>query len=216
MAKDIKFFPQHKLEQTRTQSAEIPYQAEVAPKARLRITVEGIEPLMTHNPASMQTGAEDGKRGSRIPKPEDEAEAGCYRLDDGTCALKAESFISAIAGKGGAASAWKGKNRSTMKSRLAHIMTSEELVALSHTDGSPIRDYVIDRRPVVVQKARIMRARPRYDRWRASFTIEFDSQLVPDPKMIVDICADAGTRIGVGDYRPRFGRFKVVSYQLLD
>jgi hypothetical protein len=196
---------------------ETPYEGSVVSKARLRITVEGIEPLMTHNPAGMQQSNES-KRGSRIPKPEDEAEAGCYRLEDGTCAIKAESFIGSMVGKGGAASAWKAGKRTTMKGILAHITATEELLPLSYPDGTPISDYTIDIRSAVVMKARILRARPRYDKWRTSFTIEYDPVLVPEDarKQIVDICADAGVRVGVGDYRPRFGRFRVVSYSFLD
>jgi hypothetical protein len=193
----------------------IPYDKVIMPSGHVKITVDGTVALMTHNPSGMSRTS-TAKRGTRIPEVEDEAEQGCYRLEDGTCAIKAESFVASAVGKKGAAGAWKGKNRTTMKSTLAHISAVEELVPLCHFDGTPIRSYVIDQRPVVVVSARIIRARPRYDEWSTTFTISYDHQLVPDARIIVDILADAGSRLGVGDHRPRFGRFRVREYLILD
>jgi len=193
----------------------IPYSAETAKTGRLRIIVDGKSPLLTHNPESMGIAA-DAMKGGRIPAPDVEAEAGCYRLADGTCALKGESFRAAALG---AAGAWKMK-KSSARSRLAHIIVVEELVPLLRLDGTPISDYVIDKRRAIVQRQGIVRCRPRFDEWSAVFTFEYDSMLVPEPKLIVDILQDAGGRIGVGDYRPArngwFGRFNVRAYQVLD
>lgn len=194
----------------------IPYDnSKMVAVARIRVTVVGTTPLLTHNPASMNLGGDSAKRGTRVPDPKVEAEAGAYRLEDGTCAMKAEAFIGSMIGKKGAAGAWKGKNRSTMKSHLAHIEAAEDLIPLFYLSGERIKEYIIDQRPVVVQKARIIRARPRYDEWMATFTIIYDPQLVTEPRMIVDILADAGQRVGACDYRPRFGRFVVKEYTLL-
>jgi hypothetical protein len=182
--------------------------------ARLSITVDGIKPLLTHNPASM--GQSSGaKRGSRVPEAADEAEAGTYRLDDGTCAIKGDAFRAAILG---AAGAWKAKGKTTMKSHLSHILIVEELVALLHRDGTPITSYEIDERRAIVGKAGILRHRPRFPEWSAMFTVEYDTVLVPGPDIILQITNDAGARIGVGDYRPQkngpFGRFAVRDYCL--
>lgn len=188
-----------------------------SPTAKLLIRVDGIRPLMTHNPSSMTTSSGDPKKGSRIPEPTDEAEAGTYRLEDGTCAIKGEGFRASILG---AASAWKAKNRATMKSHLSHIIISEELVPLTYHDGKPIREYSIDARRAIVQRQGIIRHRPKFDEWTAEFTVEYDPKLVTDPKMIVMIANDAGNRMGVGDNRPQkngnFGRFVVRDYALMD
>jgi hypothetical protein len=201
-------------EVTRPESSEvIPYNQQTA-TARMRITVQGVYALMTHNPESMSV-VSDAKRGSRIPSAEDEAEAGTYRMEDGTCALKGDSFRAAILA---AAGAWKVK-RATMKSRLSHITIEEELIPLQRHDDSAISDYVIDARRAIVQKQGIIRHRPKFEEWRCSFVVVYDPVLVGDPKLIADICADAGGRIGVGDFRPAkngpFGRYRVDSYQLL-
>jgi hypothetical protein len=177
---------------------------------KITATVIGIKPLLTHNPASI--GANSGaKRGSRVPEPQDEAEAGAYRNEDGVCCAKGEAFVGAIIA---AASAWKIK-RSSMRSALAHISALEELVPLVHpSDGRPLTDYVIDRRRVRVMRAGIVRARPKFEQWSTTFTIEYDTQLIKEPRIIIDILCDAGNRIGVHDYRPRFGRFRVTEFAI--
>jgi hypothetical protein len=170
--------------------------AVVAP-ARVRITVDGVKPLLTHNPESMGVEKAPGK-GSRIPEAEVEAEQGVYRLPDGTCAIKGEAFRGALLG---AASAWKAKGKKTMKSLLSHIIVVEELVQLCHPDGKPLKDYAIDSRRAIVQRQGIIRRRPRFDEWSCTFTIEYDPQVVgvKDPGIIASILQDAGGR---GDFRP--------------
>jgi hypothetical protein len=181
----------------------------------IRITVDGIKPLLTHNPESMG-GDTSAKRGSRVPEAEIEAENGVYRLPDGTCAIKGEAFRASLLG---AAGAWNAK-RSTMKSHLAHVVVVEELIPLQRRDGKPIRDYVIDARRAIVQRQGIIRRRPRFDEWSATFSIEFDPVLIKSPEIIAEIMADAGNRMGVGDYRPQkngpFGRFCVRSFKVED
>lgn len=195
----------------------IPYGDTVAVSiAQIVITVDGIKPLLTHNPESMGVEKAPGK-GSRIPEAEIEAEAGVYRLPDGNCALKGEAFRGSLLG---AASAWKAKNKRTMKSILSHIIVIEELVPLQRRDGTLIKDYVIDARRAIVQRQGIIRRRPRFDEWSCTFTIEYDPELVgKEPKIIADVLQDAGNRVGVGDFRPSrngpFGRFRVREYRVI-
>jgi hypothetical protein len=65
------------------------------------------------------------------------------------------------------------------------------------------------RKGVAVQKSRIIRMRPMFPSgWFIQFEIEFDEDIV-DAKGILKACVDAGTYIGLGDWRPKFGRFAV-------
>lgn len=175
----------------------------------LKITVDGTSPLMTHNPASMGVTKTPGKA-SNIPSPEDEAERGTYRLEDGGCAIPGVAFRGSILK---AAGAWKTKRSATMKSQLSHIQIVEELVPLLMRDGEPITSFAIDRRRAIVQRQGIMRSRPRFEEWSTSFTVIYDGDLVKDEEIIRQIAADAGKRVGVGDFRPErngwFGRFMV-------
>lgn len=71
----------------------------------------------------------------------------------------------------------------------------------------------VDCRSVVINRARIMRNRVRIPAgWEATFELTLDNSIL-DLTEIESILKDAGHRIGVGDYRPKFGRFQVISLQ---
>jgi hypothetical protein len=117
----------------------MPYDAGPMQTGRLRVIVDGRTPLLTHNPQSM--GVTKGpSKASRIPLPEEEAEAGCYRDGAGALCVRGDAFRGSLLG---AAGAWKGKNKSTMKSRLAHVIVSEELIPLKRKDDVAITSYEI-------------------------------------------------------------------------
>ena len=66
----------------------------------------------------------------------------------------------------------------------------------------------IDCRGVKVGTSKIMRYRPRFEQWSVSGSLSFN----PDVLSIGDVkkaMIDAGTLIGLGDFRPRFGRYTV-------
>jgi len=82
------------------------------------------------------------------------------------------------------------------------------------------KNYDVDERTVVVKNmgrnCRIVRARPRLEKWTMDFEIVYDSTLITD---INDICIcleEAGRRIGIGDFRPQcrggFGTFTVEKF----
>jgi hypothetical protein len=74
------------------------------------------------------------------------------------------------------------------------------------------QEWVIDKRPVVIKGARIMRVRPKLEQWGLDFDIEvWDSSI--EKKNVNEILAYAGRFVGIGDYRPKFGRFIVTRFE---
>ena len=66
-----------------------------------------------------------------------------------------------------------------------------------------------DSRSVKVGQARIVRYRPRFNAgWSIEGTLLLDADVL-NPAEVRKAMTDAGNLIGVGDYRPRFGRFDV-------
>lgn len=188
--------------------------AGIEQRSVLRLAVMGISPLLTHNAMAML--APKQTRGSNIPTPEEEAEAGVYRDAEGHFCLPGVAFQRSFLEAASAFRAPKGKL--SMQSYLAHIEVAEELmVLLDPTTKEPLTEYEIDRRTAVVQRNRILRCRPKFNVWAGLLTIRYDAQLIGDPGIICAIGADAGTRRGVGDYRPGkskgpFGRFAVIAF----
>ena len=169
--------------------------------------------LLTHNPAGM--GADEGKprkAGAAYDSPEVAAEKGCYRTEDGTCAIPGNAFRTAIVL---ASKKFKAKRgRGSLFGDLSHIMVVEDLVPLTTPNpGKPITTFDIDQRRVRVQRQGIIRARPLFRVWAAEFSVDYDDEIVEAEKIKV-VLAEAGIKFGVGDYRPGcggpFGRFDVI------
>lgn len=66
---------------------------------------------------------------------------------------------------------------------------------------------------VKVQRARTMRCRPVFRDWKTSAEGILDPSII-DFEALSDICTTAGQIIGLGDWRPRFGRFVAEVKQL--
>ena len=107
-----------------------------------------------------------------------------------------------------ASKSFKGKGRSSMKSTIvSSIFVTPEEIPL----GKMTYDE-IDIRPVVIQKNRIARARPRFNTWNIGFEIEFDETKVRR-ETLRQILEEAGKSTGIGDYRPKFGRFEIIGFE---
>jgi hypothetical protein len=61
---------------------------------------------------------------------------------------------------------------------------------------------------VRVQRNRVMRTRPRFPEWSLRFTLQVITDVInsENVKMALET---AGLYIGIGDYRPRYGRFRI-------
>lgn len=67
-----------------------------------------------------------------------------------------------------------------------------------------------DCRPVNVMRAKTMRTRPRFNNWKMKFSIEYSPDVIEDADTVISALKTAGAYNGLGDYRPRYGRFEVV------
>jgi hypothetical protein len=62
---------------------------------------------------------------------------------------------------------------------------------------------------VAVQNKKTMRTRPRFRQWGCKFTIEYNPSLL-SRRDVIEYLTVAGVQIGLGDWRPRYGRFNVL------
>ena len=63
-----------------------------------------------------------------------------------------------------------------------------------------------DTRPMSVMKAKVMRTRPRFDKWEISFNMMYNDEKM-DLDTIVNIMEYAGNYVGLCDSRPKYGKF---------
>lgn len=169
------------------------------------VTIEGISPILMHAFPMVPVEAIEKKT------PEEQAELAAFRdPETKNLFIPGQSLQRAFVS---AASYSKGKGRGSLsRSAAACLLVSPERLDLG------CHNYAVDARPVVVPatKGRIVRYRPRLDKWKVTLDIDYDETLLTEIQVrrIVD---DAGSRVGVLDFRPEkrgpFGRFIVTSWK---
>ena len=166
--------------------------------------------MLQNNPAEF-IGNDSGDTGMTAGKKkyndEDEARLRTYTTPDGEFYHPCEAFTKAMVK---AASGRKfGKQFAT--TLLKGSVFIVEPYSLIETDkGKPATKYNIDRRPVVIGKARVLRCRPCWSPWQMRLALEMDKELISAENVLSSLSL-AGRIIGIGDYRPEkgggFGRF---------
>lgn len=104
------------------------------------------------------------------------------------------------------------KKRKLGKVALAALMVEED--AVLEYDGPVTPDELWNEGNhrltvgVRVQQNRVQRTRPKFDDWAAEVEVTFDPEQINKGDLL-DIARIAGENIGIGDWRPKFGRFSV-------
>lgn len=183
------------------------------------VTVLGVAALLCHRWSDDAVEAKAAAaKGSRAKKTDD-VDSYVYRTADGHIGLSGTQLFGAIAGPQGAAK-YRQDPRSSRKSALdlfrAAIVVLDDVAPLRR-DGEPCStwDY-LDRRRATVQRAGITRVRPAFvPGWSATFTLLVNLPQYVDPALLNEVIIDAGRLCGVGDFRPTFGRFTVVRFEVI-
>lgn len=151
------------------------------------------------------------KKGSAARKSDD-LESYVYRNDRGELALPGEYLRMSII----AASKFRQDPRSPRKSMAdlakAAIINLTALASL----GCKTWDYE-DKRRVCIQRSSITRTRPALKAgWQATVQLQCNLPEYISPSLLNEVIAQAGKLIGIGDFRPTYGRFQVVGFRILD
>jgi len=173
----------------------------------IAVTIEGISPLLQNRYYSADSPEVKSKRRTGVKDWKAEGELAAYRDKDGKLVQPAEHIESAMVK---AATSFKipGRGKKTYKELFKAAVFVRPFLIVHE-----IQEYEMDARRVVVQRNAVMRYRPRLDKWRLTFEIEcLDEQL--DHQVIRDVLDQAGKFVGIGDYRPKFGRFIVVHWEV--
>lgn len=142
-------------------------------------------------------------------KKSDNVESYVYRTNEGLLALPGEYLRQSII----TAAKFRQDPRSPRKSAMDLFKAGiASLTALSSL-GTEKWDYE-DRRRVVIQRSGVNRVRPAM---RAGWTATFELMvLLPEYISRADLndtISAAGRLVGVGDFRPTFGRFQITQFK---
>ena len=173
-----------------------------------RISLTGISDILFHrwNCESIDEKAKAAK-GSAAKKT-DNIESYVYRNDAGEICIPGEYLRMSII----MASKFRQDPRSPRKSMMDLMKAAVvALTPLASTNKSTW-DYE-DARRVTIQRAGITRVRPALKSgWTAAFEIMVNLPEYISPAILHSVTNDAGRLVGLGDFRPTYGRFLVSSF----
>lgn len=174
------------------------------------VKVEGIAPILQHRrPLPEEEGEPDATERSGRPDWAAEAETAFYKLEDGTICQPSDHVHAALL-KAAVNFQIPGKGKKTYKDLVNSALVVEP-DQLAHIH----QDYTIDRRWVTVSRSKVLRHRPRLEKWALKFRLIVTDDQFP-VKVVRQILDYAGRYVGIGDYRPKFGRFMVTEWRELD
>lgn len=161
-----------------------------------------------HNPVGNINNIPTRRR-SEILDFKVEAERYLYKDEDGRICIPAYIMKACIRNAG---RNYRVRQRySTYASMIrAGIDVEPEYIPLIHNG------WKVDVRIVVVNRNRILRARPRFDVWGLEFFIRNNDPNILKFDILKKIVVDAGKYYGIGDYRPEFGLFEVLEFKKVD
>lgn len=173
------------------------------------VTVQGSADFLFHrwNAEAVDEKAKAAKNSAG--KKTDNVESYVYRTERGELAIPGEYLRGAIIN----AAKFRPDPRSPRKSAMdlfkAAIVVTTPLATLGAKDW----DY-LDKRRVMVQRQGINRVRPAM---RVGWSVTFDLMCVlpeyVDRNVLREVIESAGRLIGLGDFRPTFGRFGIIKFE---
>lgn len=183
----------------------------------VQVEIRGITPLLIHKFGEEAEGAKKTRRVEvKDRDPRTEAQKVAYVASDGTFFFNAFAIPNAM-GNAGASHKATGTRKSLRFVVPSAVRMESDAVTILNGKG-PAKDFEVDARPVTIPatKGRVMRYRPRFNDWGASFAIHIDDDLL-SVEMAHQLLSEAGQSIGIGDFRPEkrgpFGRFRVTSWK---
>lgn len=172
------------------------------------VTIEGSADMLLHRwntEAVKEKG--DSAKGSAAKKT-DNLESYVYRNDAGYICVPGEYLRMAIVN----AAKYRQDPRSPRKSAMDLFKAGVVATTLLASTGLKDWDFV-DKRRVVIQRAGITRARPAL---KAGWKLTFDFMIITpeyiDHTMFRETIEVAGRLVGLGDFRPTYGRFGIIKY----
>lgn len=188
----------------------------------VNVTVEGIAPLMQHRYPMPDLGnlSKGGNKSTGAKDFTQEWREYFYSETSGQIYQPSSHLEGALikAAVGFKVAGKRGKTYKDLFSANVFIdptnIPHEGFTVPDELDTDADKPLYLDVRPVVIQRARVVRIRPCFKPgWRLSFEIQVADDEI-QPGMLQDVLTLAGKTVGIGDYRPRFGRFNIVAFEV--
>lgn len=187
----------------RTISESIPY--------RVSVTIVGDADILFHRWSCEAVAAKARAAKGSAAKKSDDLESYVYRTDSGELALPGEYLRQSVV----VAAKFRQDPRSPRKS--AQELVKAAVISLTPLASLGVKEWDYEHRcRVQVQRNGVTRVRPALKAgWRAEFELLVNLPEYVSQEMLHALLVDAGRLVGVGDFRPTYGRFQVRRFEVL-
>lgn len=182
----------------------------------IQVAIHGLRPYLQHRRPQDEKDVEKSKQITNILRKNAydveagaaEAALGVYLNSKGKPYIPADQIQESMT-RAGTQIRVAGQGKKTYKDfmRSYLFITPEQIPLTPET-------WEVDRRFVRINRAGIMRHRPIFNDWAAKMKITLTDDTIP-VDVVLEILRISGTRVGIGDYRPRFGLFEVAAFDLV-
>lgn len=184
---------------------------------RFQIHIIGVTALLQHrfgDEAQTEAAKQTRRVSIQEETPRSAAEKVAYQNAKGEFYFPGAA-ISRLLREAGGAHKVKGTRKSVKYLVPAAVLVLDDTITIRNGDGkTPVAGFEVDSRPVTIPatKGRIMRHRPRFDAWSATFELRVNEKVLA-PEVVHQLLTEGGEQIGIGDFRPEkggpFGTFRV-------
>jgi len=175
-----------------------------------QVTIEGTAAFLFHryNPDYVEA-RNAAPKGSEM-KTTDDCEAYVWRNDANEICVPGEYLRQGIIESARSHQDPRSKRKMAMDMVTAGVVALTELASLGKTTW----DYE-DKRGVGLNNARVTRTRPAFKPgWKVSFDFQV---LLPEyisPGLLNQLISETGRLVGIGNFRPTYGRFMLVAFKV--
>jgi hypothetical protein len=175
------------------------------------VEIQGTSDLLFHryNVEEVDRKGKEAK-GSKGKKT-DNVESYVWRNQDGYLCVPGEYVRQSVIH----AAKFRQDPRSPRKSAMD--MFKAGIVCLTELASLDLKEWHYeDRRRVIIQRSAITRTRPAVKvGWKISVDLMIILPQYITPDLLHDVMIDAGRLVGVGDFRPTYGRFLITQFKII-
>ena len=189
----------------------------ILPPFGVRMTIQGSADLLLHAWSNEAVRAKaEAEKGSKTKKTDD-LESYVYRDDDGNIAMPSRYLLRCMQ-EAGRNFADPTSPRKTARDLVKATVISTETLVPINVNGAPMKTWEYeDQQRVCVMRAAITRTRPAFKKgWTATFNLVSLAPSLMTEDFMRKLVDTGGLLIGLGDFRPSYGRFKVINWELVD
>jgi len=176
---------------------------------KYEVKIEGISAYLMH-----KFGEEESELKTKTGSKDYESEVNkaLYQLPDGTIYVPSTQIQGSLIEAGKQMKVVGGGKKTYSKLFGSFVIMEPDVIPMIP------QEWVTDKRAVVIPstKGRVMRYRPRFDKWALKFRVHFHEEEI-HPSIIKEGLERAGNYIGIGDFRPSkkgpYGRFMVTLFK---